>query len=203
LKIGGALPKSFFLQDTVEVARQLLGKGLYLLSGDTPLLVEITEVEAYLGVRDPASHAYRGLKPRNWAMFERGGTCYVYLSYGINFCMNVSTQPKGIGEAILFRAGAPLLGIETMAKNRGLWREGEPVALRNLLSGPGKICQALGIDLGFNGRTFDKPSFKLVDLGNDLPSRAIDRTPRIGITKAKDELLRFSIKGSPWLSRKA
>jgi DNA-3-methyladenine glycosylase len=200
IEVGVPLPPEFYLQKTEEVARQLLGKGLYVAKGSAPLLLEVTEVEAYLGARDPASHAYRGVTRRNWPMFERGGTCYVYLSYGINYCMNVATQGKGVGEAILFRAGTPLLGVEAMAENRGFSRNAIP--MRNLLSGPGKFCQAMGVDLSFNGLTFDADDFKLVDLGKNPPSQNIGTSGRIGISKAKDEPLRFFIKSSPWLSRK-
>lgn len=192
------LPSEFYLQNTVEVARQLLGKGLYVRRGKAELLVEITEVEAYLAGKDPASHAFRGLTKRNWPMFEGGGTCYVYLSYGINYCMNVATQKKGIGEAILLRAAAPILGIETLRKNRG----SRDIPDRNLLSGPGKLTQALGIDLSYNGLAFDRDDLKIVDLGKALTNKSIGTSPRIGISKAKEDELRFFIKGSPWLSRK-
>lgn len=178
------------------MARQLLGKGLYVRKRGAAILVEIVEVEAYLGWRDPASHAYRGVTPRNRAMFESGGTCYVYLSYGVNYCMNVSTRAKGVGEAVLLRAAAPLEGIEAMRKNRGGMKD------RQLLNGPGKLCQALAIDLLYNGFTFDREDFKLVDLGRILPGKLIGVSPRIGISKAKDDELRFYVKGSPWLSRK-
>ena len=199
-QVGAPLPAKFYLQDTASVARKLLGKGLYVATGPVPLLMEITEVEAYLGLHDPASHAFRGLTQRNWPMFERGGTCYVYLSYGINYCMNVATQPAGVGEAVLLRAGAPLLGVEAMAKNRGF--DPRSVPLRNLLSGPGKLCQALGIDLAFNGFTYDREDFKIVDLGKNPRSQNIGTSGRIGISKAKEEPLRFFIKASPWLSRR-
>jgi DNA-3-methyladenine glycosylase len=156
------------------------------------MLVELVEIEVYLGSRDPASHAYRGLTKRNWPMFESGGTCYVYLSYGLNFCMNVSTREKGCGEAILFRAAVPIFGEAALRERRG-----PRIAEKNLLNGPGKLCQALGIDLSYNGRKFNREDFKLVDLGRALPPRSIARSPRIGITKAADKLLRFYVKSSP------
>src|SRR5262249_12525637 len=140
--IGPPLSPGFFLRKTVRVAHELLGKGLFVRQRETTMLVEIVEVEAYLGGADPASHAYRGPTPRNRAMFERGGTCYVYLSYGINYCMNVATQGKGKGEAILFRAAAPLLGRDAMLKNRRVENDHGGITDRILLSGPGKLCQA-------------------------------------------------------------
>lgn len=190
------LPPQFYLRDTARVARELLGKGLYLRRGGETFLAEIVETEAYLGTSDPASHAYRGIRPRNRAMFELGGTCYVYLSYGINYCMNVSTGPKGVGEAVLLRAAAPLEGLATMHQNR------KTDKVTNLLSGPGKLTQALGIDLSFNGLRFDRADLQLLDLGRQIPNKAIGQSPRIGISVAKDERLRFFIKDSIWLSRK-
>src|SRR5687768_10358349 len=89
---SNVLPKDFYLQGTVRVARALLGKGLVRRIQGTTLLAEIVETEAYLGSDDPASHAYRGVRPRNWAMFEEGGRCYVYRSYGMHYCMNVVTM---------------------------------------------------------------------------------------------------------------
>jgi DNA-3-methyladenine glycosylase len=123
-------------------------------------------------------------------MFEAGGTCYVYLSYGMHFCMNVSTGPKGVGEAILLRAGVTLVGLPQMLKNRG-FKEATPVVLRSLLNGPGKLTQALGIDRKHNGERFDRSGLKLVDLGLRVPKRDIFKTPRIGITKAADLPYRF------------
>jgi DNA-3-methyladenine glycosylase len=192
-----ALPLEFFLRPTSIVARNLLGKGLYVVKEGKPTLIQLIEVEVYLGSRDPASHAYRGLTERNWPMFEAGGTCYVYLSYGLNYCMNVATREKGCGEAILFRAALPLFGHEVMRQRRG-----PKVSEPNLLNGPGKLCHALGIDLSYNGMRFDRDDFKLVDLGHKASSRLIGKSPRIGITKAADKLLRFYFRSSPGLSRK-
>ena len=195
------LKECFYLRNTVTVEKSLLGKGLFISRKRKVLLVEIAEVEAYL-FDDPASHSFTGPTPRNWPMFETGGMCYVYLSYGINFCMNVVTGPKGKGEAVLLRAAAPLLGIEIMQKNRGLTFINSDRGIRNLLSGPGKITQALGIDLSFNGKQFDALDFKFIDLGRAYPDSQIWQTPRIGISRAKDLALRFCVKSSPWLSRR-
>ena len=196
------LPNSFFLRDTRTVAKNLLGKGLYLKSGKTVLLAEIVEVEAYLGSGDPASHAFRGITKRNWPMFEEGGMCYVYLSYGINFCMNVVTREKGIGEAVLLRAAIPLLGIKKIKKNRGKLFDNRSNAIKNLLSGPGKLTQGFGIDLRHNGLTYDRENFKLVDLRRDPLKSIIASSTRIGISKAKDSPYRYFISGSNWLSKK-
>lgn len=200
------LPRKFYLKDTLEVARSLLGKGLFVLHKTTPLLVEIVEVEAYLD-RDAASHSFRGKSGRNWPMFEGGGTCYVYLSYGVNYCMNVVTQVQDRGEAVLLRAAAPLDGIHTMARNRefygGIDFTGDSKPTRALLGGPGKLTQALGVNMSHNGRTFFEDDLKIVDLGGEVPAREIAESPRIGISKATKKRYRFFMKNSPWLSRRA
>ncbi|NBX77277.1 MAG: DNA-3-methyladenine glycosylase [Proteobacteria bacterium] len=192
------LPLKFYQRDTVTVAKDLLGKGLYVKKNKSQFLCEIVEVEAYLGERDEASHSFRGMTPRNRSMFEAGGTAYVYLIYGFYFCVNVATEEKGIGAAVLFRAAAPLSGHKEMQRNRKLKEPSKP---EKLLSGPGKLTQALGINRTFDGRKFDLPDFKIIDLGNVLSEAEIGSSPRIGISKAKDQHLRFFIKNSPWLSR--
>lgn len=191
------LPSAFFQRDTIEVARQLLGKGLFAVVQGHATLCEIVEVEAYRGSDDPASHAFRGQTKRNWPMFEVGGTCYVYLSYGLNFCMNVVTGKKGQGEAVLLRAAQPLVGIEVFRKNR-------PKAKldKDLLSGPGKLTQALGVDLSYNGRTFREADFKLIDLGKRVPERDVIAGPRIGISKAVSAPWRFCLRANLWISKK-
>ncbi|MCB0360779.1 MAG: DNA-3-methyladenine glycosylase, partial [Bdellovibrionales bacterium] len=108
------LPTEFFLQKTEVVARKLLGKVLLRVLGESVLAARIVEVEAYLGSDDPASHAYRGPSKRNQSMFLAGGTCYVYLSYGVHYCMNVATGKPGVGEAVLLRALEPLEGEKQM-----------------------------------------------------------------------------------------
>lgn len=197
-ELSSPLPPKFFQRDTVTVARNLLGKGLFVQKNKCRFLCEIVEVEAYLGEGDEASHSFRGPTPRNQSMFELGGTAYVYLIYGFYYCLNVATEKKGIGAAVLFRAGAPLWGLKEMQKNRKLTGTIEP---KKLLSGPGKLTQALGIDKTFDGRKFNQTNFKIVDLGKVLSQSEISSSPRIGISKAKDQHLRFFIKDSPWLSK--
>lgn len=189
------LQKEFYFQDTCEVARQLLGKGLRVGGSTNAVLVELTEVEAYLS-EDAASHSYRGKTKRNWPMFEEGGACYVYLSYGINYCVNVVTQPSERGEAILLRSARPIVGTEKMIQRRGIQE------ILQLLNGPGKLTQALGIDLRFNGKRFDNPEFCLVDLNRPVSNEESVCTPRIGITKASHLPYRYFIRDSPWISRK-
>ena len=180
------LPDRFYQGTTQDIAQNLLGKGLVVSKPDGTLLaVQITEVEAYLSKNDPASHSHRGPTHRNQTMFERAGTCYIYLSYGIHYCVNVVTQKKGVGEAILIRSAVPLLGLEIMQKNRNV------KSLKTLLNGPGKVTQAMGIDLHFNGMRFDG-KIRIIDL--DQRDFSIGCSPRIGISKAKDLQLRYFIK---------
>jgi len=193
------LKSDFFLRDTVTVAKELLGKGLYVRHPSGEFLCELIEVEAYLGQEDEASHSARGLTARNQSMFAIGGTAYVYLIYGFYHCLNVSTEAEQVGAAVLFRAGKPLKGLPEMHKNRGL--KGK-IDEKKLLSGPGKLAQALKIDKRFDGRTFKDPHFKIIDLGNSLKESQIVSSPRIGISKAQDKHLRFFIKDSPWVSQK-
>ncbi len=191
------LPAKFYLQDTLVIAEKLIGKGLIVGRGNELTITQVVEVEAYLADRDPASHAFRGVTKRNWPMFEAGGTCYVYLSYGINYCMNVSTQGKGVGEAILFRALRPLYGLETIKRRRHKIQ-----TELGLLSGPGKITLGLGIGPKMNGRSFFDPDFKIVDLGTAVETPEVIRDRRIGISKATDEPWRFLAKESPYISVK-
>ncbi len=196
------MPRSFYEDETLVVARRLLGKVLVVHAASATrsikdtIAVEIVEVEAYLGGADPASHAYRGVTKRNAVMFEGGGSCYVYLSYGLNYCMNVSTRGPGIGEAVLFRAARPIFGIDSIRKRRALIKTDF-----GLLNGPGKLTKGLGIDLTYNGFTFDRPDFKIVDLGTRVPAKLISESPRIGISKAAEKPWRFFLKDSPWVSR--
>ncbi len=193
------LPDTFYQQDCLTVARSLLGKGLFHRVRGKTLGVEIVEVEAYLGDEDPASHAYRRRTPRNRIMFERGGACYVYLSYGMNFCMNVVTGPEDLGQAVLLRAGAPIAGIERMRKNRGLPADADT---RRIASGPGKLAQALGIDLSDYGRRFNEPGLQIVDLGTAYTDAEVAAGPRIGISKGVEFHYRFAVRASEHLSRK-
>jgi DNA-3-methyladenine glycosylase len=122
------LPRSFYLQPTVRIARQLLGKVLVRKRGRTLLAGRIIEVEAYLGEDDPASHAFRGRTKRNDVMFWRGGHLYVYFTYGMHFCANVVTGDAGTGNAVLLRALEPLEGMRAMGAAGGRCRKSESSA---------------------------------------------------------------------------
>jgi DNA-3-methyladenine glycosylase len=165
-----------------EAAPLLLGSGLVSVLGGSTVRVRITEVEAYKGSDDPASHAYRGRTRRNGSMFERPGTLYVYRSYGIHWCANVAAGPEGVGWGILFRGGEVVEGLAVARLRRG--REDE------LANGPGKLAQALGIDHSHNGT-------HLLDQSSPLrlePGPAPDlvmATPRVGISQARERPWRF------------
>lgn len=172
----------------LEVAPELVGAELYVdgVGG------RIVEVEAYHH-EDPASHGYLGRRTaRNASMFLRGGHAYVYRSYGIHWCLNVVTGPEGESEAVLIRALEPLAGIDEMRARRGV----EDV--RALCSGPGKLCQALGITRDHDGLPLDAPPFAL-----RARAGAVDvaTAPRIGISRAQELPWRFALRGSRYLSR--
>ena len=179
------LGRAFFDRPVVDVARELIGATL-LFDGAGGVLVE---VEAY-DQSDPASHSFRGPTPRNAAMFGPPGHAYVYKIYGIHWCLNFVCQP---GSAVLVRALEPTHGLDQMQARRG------GLAERQLCSGPGKLCQALGIDLRHNGLPLDAPPFALTgaEEGHEVATGT-----RIGITKAAEVPWRFVRRGSPFLSRR-
>jgi DNA-3-methyladenine glycosylase len=187
------LPKNFYIQDTETIAKQLLGKALSI---NNQFLCEIVETEAYLE-GDRASHSYCGLTKRNWPMFEEGGLCYVYFTYGMYFCMNVVTNKKGVGEAVLIRALKPHKGLEEMKKNRNRILKKE----YDLCNGPAKLTQSLKIDLSFTGKNFFDKNFCIVDIGQKYLDSQIAVSKRIGISKDQDKLLRFYIKENKWVSK--
>lgn len=197
------LSQDFYQQSADTVAPNLLGKIIIIRGLDGVVTAgEIIEVEAYLGATDPASHAFAGPRSRNRSMFAEGGRCYVYLSYGMHFCMNVVTGPKGRGEAVLIRAVRPCLGIAHMRQRRGMVANGDPSAIKGIADGPGKLTQAMGINLSFDGRDFFRKNCKIVDIGTQFTKKEIGISPRIGISKAVDLPLRFFLKAAVGLSRR-
>ena len=201
------LDRSFFARPPRRVARELLGKMLVRASKDhSPRLTgRIVEVEAYLGEQDPASHAYPGLTPRNAVMFGPAGYAYVYFIYGNHYCLNVSCEREGRAGAVLFRALEPLLGIEEMARARGISvskpRHRMERELIKLTSGPGRLAEAFGVTrLRDNGCDLTSPASPLWIGSDGFRPRVIRITPRIGITKAADRRLRYLIDGNPFVS---
>lgn len=180
MKVRSDVP-NFLLGPADEAAPLLLGWHLVSSVGGRVTELILTEVEAYRP-DDPASHAFGGIKPRNAAMFGPAGTLYVYRSYGIHYCANIVCGDLDTGAAVLVRAGSAVRGLAAMAARRA--RENE------LLSGPGKLTQALGIDLEHNGLDlFDTRSPVRLIAGE--PPASILVTPRIGITKATEKPWRF------------
>ncbi len=181
------LKRDFFARSVHEVAPDLIGATL-LVDG---VGGRIVEVEAY-DQEDPASHGHRGRTARNAAMFGPPGHAYVYRSYGIHWCLNLVCREEGIPEAVLIRALKPTSGLGLQRRRRGVEQ------VRALCSGPGKLCQALGITGEHDGLALDVPPFDLEERG-DVPE--IVTGPRIGITRAKDLRWRYGEAGSPFLSR--
>src|ERR1700728_3905347 len=156
----------------------------------------IVETEAY-GVGDPAGHAYRGVTPRNRALFLARGRAYVYLAYGVSFMLNVSSERPGVGAGVLIRGIEPTDGISIMARNRGTER------VRDLARGPGRLCAALSIDRRLDG--IDLCQAGPLWLGSDRQAsgeigQRIGQSKRIGITRAADSLLRFYVRGNRFVS---
>jgi DNA-3-methyladenine glycosylase len=181
------LSRDFFARPVHEVAPELLGATL-LVGGVGGTIVEL---EAY-DEDDPASHGFRGRTSRNAAMFGPPGHAYVYRSYGIHWCLNLVCAGEGRAEAALVRALEPTQGIDTMRERRGL----EDV--QALCSGPGKLCQSLGVTGDHDGAALDEPPFVLYARGS---APEIVTGPRVGITKAADLPWRYGVAGSPFLSR--
>ena len=181
------LTRRFFDRSVHKVAPELIGATL-LVKGVGGVIVE---VEAYHHT-DPAAHSYRGPTPRNAVMFEPAGVAYVYRSYGIHWCLNFVCEREGSASAVLIRALEPVAGIAAMRRRRGLGEE------RALCSGPGKLCQALGVTIKHNGLALDRAPFEL-RAREAKPEIVVG--PRIGITKAVELPWRYGMKGSRYLSR--
>lgn len=188
------LPKEFYEKhDTLTLSKLLLGCTLVHESPEGRTAGIIIETEAYLQ-GDPACHAYRKKSVRNAPMFESAGMCYVYLIYGMHYCVNISSGAKDIGEAVLIRALEPTEGIDLMLKRR------KTNDLKNLCSGPAKLVQAMGITHDFNFLTLDSDEFHCIESTNN--DFSIVTTTRIGITQGVDLPYRFYIEGNRFVSRK-
>jgi DNA-3-methyladenine glycosylase len=199
------LRRAFFNRDPRMVGRELLGKLIVRRNGRKQLAGRIVEVEAYLGAGDLAAHAAAGHTARNAVLFGPPGHAYVYFIYGVHYCLNISCLPEGDAGCVLIRALEPISGIADMANARGLadldltsLRE-----LRKLASGPGKLCEALGIT---RPRDNDK---NMLSLKSDLQVMSdgfrveeVAVTPRIGITKSAEMPLRYIMSNSPFVSRR-
>lgn len=212
------IPRKFFARPSVEAAPDLLGSVLEHETADGLVAVELTEVEAYAGRSDPASHAYRGKTARNAVMFGPPGHAYVYFTYGMHFCVNVvCLGEEGSASAVLLRAGRVIAGEELACARRT--RGTTAIAPRDLARGPARLCQALGIDRSQNGADMvsaGSPLRMLSGAGNPARSallapgdetlihpatpRRIVTGPRVGVSSAAEIPWRFWYDGDPTVS---
>jgi DNA-3-methyladenine glycosylase len=191
---GRALPISFYDRPTEQVARDLLGA---VLECTTPLGTasgRIVETEAYLGPDDPACHAVAGLTERTRNLHGPPGIAYVYFIYGVHWCFNAVTREEGHGSAVLVRAVEPIAGVNLMRERRGNVRRDV-----DLTNGPGKLCQALGIDGAMDGTRLTQPPLRIL-AAPPVEDGDVEITPRIGITRAADWPLRWLVRGNPYVS---
>jgi DNA-3-methyladenine glycosylase len=198
------LHRDFFNRDPRTVARELLGKLIVRREGRKQIAGRIVEVEAYLGAGDLAAHAAAGNTARNSVLWGPPGHAYVYFIYGVHYCLNISCLPAGEAGCVLIRALEPVSGIANMAKARDLadldltsTRD-----LRRLASGPGKLCEALGITRPRdNDKDMLSPQSDLQVVSDSFRVEDIAVTPRIGITKSAEMPLRYLIAGNLFASK--
>ena len=199
------LERSFYGQNTLTVAQELLGCVLIHELPEGTASGKIVETEAYLGTKDKAAHSYGGRHTaRMEPLYESGGYAYVYQLHGYNYCINVVTEKKDVPRAVLIRALEPLEGLESMAERRGIdISSGKLKDLRNLTNGPSKLCQALAIDTSLNGIDLLGDEVFII-AGEENLKEEIVATPRVNIDYAKedkDNPWRFILKGNGFVSR--
>lgn len=199
------LRRTFFNRDPRVVARELLGKLIVRREGRKRVAGRIVEVEAYLGAGDLAAHAAAGHTARNAVLWGPPGHAYVYFIYGVHYCLNISCLPAGGAGCVLIRALEPVSGLRDMVKARGLtdldltsMRD-----LRKLASGPGKLCEALGITRPRdNAKDMLSPKSDLQVMSDRFHANKVAVTQRIGITKSAEMPLRYVIAGNAFVSKK-
>jgi DNA-3-methyladenine glycosylase len=203
------LPREFFAGSSLQVAPRLLGCVLEHQTAEGLVAVQLTEVEAYEGSADPASHAYRGRTARNAVMFGPPGHAYVYFTYGMHFCANLVCGPEGTAVAVLLRAGRIIEGAPLAAARRLAGRPAARVPDRDLARGPARLCQALAIDRAQDGADVCDPASLLrvrpgppaaPESAAPGPAPAISRGPRVGVSSAADRPWRFWLTGDPTVS---
>lgn len=204
MKLGNLLPRSFLNRDPRAVSPELLGKLIVRRERKRTVAGRIVEVEAYLGVDDAAAHAAAGRTPRNDVLFGPPGHAYVYFIYGMHYCLNISCMPQGEAGCVLIRALEPVAGIAEMADAREL--QGVDLssarALRNLTSGPARLCEALEITRQRdNGKDLLSPRSDLQVRDDGFRPENIVVGPRVGITKSAHMPLRYFIEGNSFVSR--
>jgi DNA-3-methyladenine glycosylase len=192
---GALLPASFYDRETELVARDLLGAVLRCVTPQGVASGRIVETEAYLGAHDAACHGAAGLTARTRCLFGPPGTAYVYLIYGLHWCVNAVTRADGLPSAVLIRALEPIEGLPLMRARRPGARSD-----RELANGPGKLCAALGITRAHDGASLQR-SVLSIQRGTRVRDGEVAVTPRIGITKAADWPLRWVVSSSPHLSK--
>jgi len=192
------LKRTFYERDTAVVAQELVGKIIVrVIDKNTILQAMIVETEAYLGLHDPASHAYGGKRMRNAPLYGPVGHAYVYFTYGMYYCLNFVCRAPGIpAGGTLIRAVEPIAGIEYMEKKR------HKHSIHGLTNGPGKLTQALSINRDLNGIDVTKKGSIYVIDALEIAKKDIVITTRVGISKAIDEKLRFYIKNNTFVSKK-
>ena len=193
------LTADYFDGSTIQIARALLGQLLVRRVKGKLLIGKIVETEAYNGPRDLASHASRGETPRTAPMFDIGGHAYIYLIYGMYNCFNITTGKIGYPAAVLIRALEPLVGIDTMRSLR------QTDNIKNLCSGPGKLCQALAIDQQLNREDLGQSNKIWLERAEKNLRIKIKKAPRVGVDYAgpyRDKLWRFYIDGNDFVSKK-
>lgn len=183
------LGRSFFTRPAPTVAADLVGK--LLVQADDGIAARLVETEAYMA-DDPASHGYRRKTARNAPLYGPPGHAYVYLNYGLHWCLNIATGEDGIAEGVLLRAAEPLAGLDLLRARRAGVRD------RDLLRGPGRLGQAYGLDGSWSGRDLcaDGP----LSVADDGARPPVAAGPRVGVSRAADVPWRFSVPGSPWVS---
>ena len=192
--MSSRLPRDFFARPTLQVARELLGARLVHIEDRQRLAGWILEVEAYIGEADQGCHARAGRTPRTQVMYAPPGHAYVYFTYGMHWCLNFVTEAEGFPAAVLIRAIQPCEGIEIIAARR------TPQPPVHWTDGPGKLCQALGIDRRHNGLDLCSPDSELfVEFGPPIPPENVTIGPRVGLTSVpepwKSMPWRFSVQG--------
>lgn len=195
---SAVVPRPFYVHPPDQVGRALLGKVLVRRCEGEWLTGRIVEVEAYCGLNDEAAHAFAGKTRRNEVLFGPPGFAYVYFIYGMHYCLNISCEPDGQAGCVLLRALEPLEGLGTMARLRGVEPGANP---RLLASGPGRLCQALGVTRDMHNGVDVTSGHSGLHVEDDgfLPGR-IDVLPRVGIRKAVDRPLRFALAGNRFVS---
>jgi DNA-3-methyladenine glycosylase len=199
------LLRDVYLRDTEDVARRLLGCRIVRDVDGIRLVGRIVETEAYLGEQDLGAHPSRGRTNRTEVMYGPPGRAYVYLIYGMYHCLNAVTQPEGTPHAVLIRAVEPLDGLDVMRSNRRSHRTGKaPARDTDLTNGPGKLTNAMGVNLKLNRVDLVDGDDLWIERGDPIPFNEIAVGPRIGIDYAGDWVdapLRFWIQGNPYVSR--